>query len=208
MRFDLHVHSAYSHDSFLRVDTIVKLAKKRNLQGVAVVDHNATRGGFEALKANSDPDFTIVVGAEIQTDYGDVIGLFLNEDVRSRQLEEVLEEIRVQGGLSVLAHPYRQYAFPEEIAAKMDALEGFNARSRKQDNERAYQLALKYKKPMTSGSDVHLGCEIGKGVTIVDCDVEDALKKGKTQVEGRESRYYLAHGASAAMEKIKSLLER
>ena len=203
MKFDLHIHSKYSYDSFLSPVRIIKVAKRKGLHGVAITDHNTIKGGIEALKINEDEDFQVIVGAEIRTEYGDIIGLFLEDEITTNKFEEVIEEIKSQGGLSVLAHPYRQYKFPEEIIDKVDLVEVFNARSRKADNERAYELAKKFKKPQTAGSDAHLVFEIGRGITIVNSEVREELREGNTTIEGEESSYYLVHGLSFAMEKIK-----
>jgi len=203
MKFDLHIHSKYSYDSFLSPVRIIKVAKRKGLHGVAITDHNTIKGGIEALKINEDEDFQVIVGAEIRTEYGDIIGLFLEDEITTNKFEEVIEEIKSQGGLSVLAHPYRHYKFPEEIIDKVDLVEVFNARSRKADNERAYELAKKFKKPQTAGSDAHLVFEIGRGITIVNSEVREELREGNTTIEGEVSNYYLAHGLSVAMEKIK-----
>jgi predicted metal-dependent phosphoesterase TrpH len=208
MKFDLHIHSTYSYDSFLSVEKILKIAKKKGLDGIAIADHNTTKGGFEALKVEKGEDLQVIVGAEMKTEYGDIIGLFLSEEIRSSRFEEVIEEIKSQSGLSVLAHPYRQYKNPEEIVDRVDLVETFNARSRKEDNERAYELAKRFKKPMTAGSDAHLGFEIERGRTMVDSEVKEALRKGKTKIEGEVSSYYLVHGLSVAMEKVKGLMQR
>ena len=208
MKFDLHIHSKYSYDSFLSPERIIKIAKKKGLDGIAVTDHNTLRGGIEALKINEDKDFKVIVGAEMKTEYGDIIGLFLEDEIRTSKFEEVIEKIKSQGGLSVLAHPYRQYKFPEKIIDRVDLVETFNARSGKEDNERAYKLAKKFKKSMIAGSDAHLSFEIGRGRTRVNSEVKEALRKGKTKIEGRKSNYYLVHGLSVALEKIKGVMGR
>ena len=206
LKFDLHAHSKYSYDSFMSVEKILEMAKKKGLDGIAVTDHNTMKGGVEALKINEDKDFQVIVGAEIKTEYGDIVGLFLGEEIRARRFEEVIEEIKSQGGLSVLAHPYRQYNNPEEIVDRVDLVEAFNARSKKEDNKRAYELAKRFKKSMTGGSDAHLGFEIGRGRTIVNSKVKGELKKGETKIEGEESNYYLVHGLSVALEKLRRLI--
>ena len=208
MKFDLHIHSKYSYDSFLSPEKIIRIAKKRGLDGIAVTDHNTIKGGIEALKSNRDKDFQVIVGAEMKTEYGDIIGLFLNGEIRTGRFEEVIEEIKSQEGLSVLAHPYRQYKNPERIVAKVELVEAFNARSKKEDNERAYGLAMRFKKPMTAGSDAHLGFEIGRGRTMINSKLKKELKNDKTEIEGNESSYYLVHGLSVAVEKVKGLLQR
>jgi predicted metal-dependent phosphoesterase TrpH len=206
MKMDLHVHSKYSKDSFLEPERILKIGKKKGLDGIAVTDHDTIKGGLAASKR--DKEF-VIVGAEMKTEYGDVIGLFLNEEIKSSKFIEVVEEIREQDGLVVLAHPFRKgIKFPLDLLKYVDLIEGFNARSRKGLNEKAKELARTYEMPMTAGSDAHLGFEIGSGRTIVDSEINEELKKGKTEIEGEESNYYLVHGLSVAMEKVKDLYSK
>lgn len=204
MKYDLHVHSKHSYDSFLDPEKIIKFAKKKGLSGLAITDHNTIRGGLETFKINKDENFRVVVGEEIKTEYGDISALFINEEIRVRNFEEVLDEIKSQGGLSVLVHPYRHYKYPEKIISRVDLVEGFNARSRQEDNRKALQIALKHNKPICAGSDVHIYFELGMGATIVTGEIEDCLRKGRSKIEGMESNYYLVHGLSVTIEKIKS----
>ena len=205
MRFDLHIHSQYSYDSVLKPEKILKIAKKRNLDGLAVTDHNTIQGGIKTFSLNKDPDFEVIIGSEIKTEYGDIIGIFLNEEIRSKSFEIVIEEIKDQGGFTILAHPYRQLENPEIIASKVDLIEIFNARSRKKWNENAYKLSKLVKKPVTAGSDSHTHFEIAKGTITSENGFNGILKK-KVKVEGMESNYYFAHGMSVLLEKIKKTI--
>ena len=206
MKIDLHVHSKYSYDSFLSPETIIRIAKKKRLDGIAVTDHGTIKGGIEALKINKDKDFQVIVGAEIKTEYGDVIGMFLNGEIKSQIFMQIVEEIRDQDGLIILAHPFRKnIAFPVDLLKYVDLIEGFNARSPKSLNEKAKELARSFRMPMTAGSDAHLSFEIGGGRTIVNDGTKGELKRGDTKIEGEESNYYLVHGLSVAMEKVKDL---
>ncbi len=209
MKFDLHIHSKYSYDSLLRPDTIIKVAKKKGLDGVAVTDHNTIKGGVETSKVNKDDDFVVIVGSEIKTEYGDVIGLFLTDEIRSRVFADVVDEIRNQSGLTVLAHPFRKgIVFPRDLLGHVDLIEGFNARSTKNLNQKAIELARDCRIPVTAGSDAHLGFEIGGGRTVIRTrtldDVRCALKNGETLIEGKESSYYLVHGLSVGTEIMVS----
>jgi predicted metal-dependent phosphoesterase TrpH len=203
MKYDLHVHSIYSKDSFLRPETILKVAKKKGLDGVAITDHNTIKGSIAAQKINRDPTFTVITGAEIKTEYGDVIGVFLQEEVRSRLFIEVVEEIKRQGGYTILAHPYRQYGNPEALIGKVDFVEAFNSRSKKTDNIRSRSLALNNNKPFTAGSDAHLWFEVGRGVISMDGDLKDS--SSSRNIAGKTSNYYFVHGLSVTMEQIKKL---
>ena len=73
MRYDLHVHSKYSYDSFTSPEKIIKVAKKRGLDGVAITAHGTIKGGIEAPKIHKDKDFQVIVGAEIKTEYWGMI---------------------------------------------------------------------------------------------------------------------------------------
>ncbi|MCW3138527.1 MAG: PHP domain-containing protein [Methanophagales archaeon] len=174
MRLDLHIHSKYSFDSILEPKKIIKVAKKRGLDGVAITDHNTIKGSLEAKKINEDEDFLVIVGSEISTEAGDIIGLFLSEEIKSRNSIEVIEEIKEQGGIVVLPHPYRGHKLNEELIEKIDAIEVFNARSSKIENERSVKLAERYDKPVIAGSDAHFSSEIGLGISTI-------TKKGRTE---------------------------
>lgn len=207
MKLDLHIHSKYSYDSLLSPEKIIKVAKKKGLNGVAVTDHGTIKGGVETKKI-SDDDFAVIVGSEIRTEYGDIVGLFLNEEIISNILMEVVEEIKSQGGLVVLAHPYRTgIIFPEGLMDRIDLIEAFNGRSPKNLNKMAFELARKFEKPIGAGSDAHLSFEIGVGRTILFSNVRKALARGETKIEGNESNYYLVHGLSVVIEKIKKVMK-
>jgi len=207
MKLDLHVHSKYSRDSFLSPETIIRLAKRKGLSGVAVTDHNTIEGGLAAKEINNDDDFMAIVGSEIETEFGDILGLFLKHEIASRRFIEVCEEIKVQGGLVALAHPYRKgIVMPEDLLKHIDLIEGFNARSPRNINLRARELAKKYHIPMIAGSDAHLPFEIGRGITLLNGNVNTMPhSEGEISIEGRESNYYLVHGLSVLTEKLKGL---
>lgn len=207
MIFDLHIHSKYSYDSFLSPTEIIKIAKKKGLDGVAVTDHNTIKGGIETSRINNKDDFNVIIGSEIKTEYGDIIGLFLNEDIKSRIFIQVIEEIKEQGGLVVLVHPFRKgIDFPIELLKHIELIEAFNARSPKSLNEMALKLANRFKKPMTAGSDAHSGLEVGRGRTNIFNNFKENLMTGKTEIEGEKSNYYLVHGLSILFEKIKQVI--
>ena len=167
------------------------MAKKKGLNGVAVTDHDTIRGGLEALKANSDPNFVVIVGSEVETtDKGDIIGLFLSQEIQSREANEVIEEIKEQGGVAMWAHPYREgkNLLPSVLINRIDVIEGFNAKTLESQNMLARALAERCRKPVAGASDAHAAEEIGNAATLIDCSsfdgIREALIKGKTQVIG------------------------
>ncbi len=209
MIFDLHIHSTYSHDSFLSPEAIINTAKKKGLSGVAVTDHGTIKGGLITKEVNNDdPDFTVIVGSELETEFGDVIGLFLDREVLSRNFIGVCDEIKAQGGLTVLAHPYRKGKPPaDELIKWVDLIEGFNSRSSRKHNLKAQEFARVNGIPMVAGSDAHLSYEIGRGRTLLKTGT-DLFKHSEESltIQGEESQYYLVHGMSIIMEQIKRIL--
>ncbi len=180
MIFDLHIHSNYSYDSILKPRNIIKIAKKRGLDGIAITDHNTIQGGLEARNINKDQNFVVIVGCEIHTDIGDIIGLFLEKEIKSRDYMGVIREIRDQSGIVVLPHPYRSHKLNPQLIENVDAIEVFNSRNNDNENIKASKLAERYKKPILAGSDAHFASEIGNSTTFVEndliSDINDILK--------------------------------
>lgn len=207
MLFDFHIHSKYSHDSLLQPKKIVRMSKKKGLSGVAVTDHNTIRGGIETFRL-SNFGLMVIVGAEIKTELGDIIGLFLNEEIISHNALEVIDEIRDQGGIVVLPHPFRKGKnVAHELLNKIDVIEGFNARSEHIANLRAQEYAKVKNLPAIAGSDAHISWEIGRGKSILPYvsavkDVRNAILTGKLEITGKESPY-IVHGFSVGIEKIR-----
>ena len=72
---DFHIHTRYSFDSLMKPKKIMKIAKKIGLNAVAILDHNTIRGALETKKFEKDYDIRVIVGAEINTDVGDIVGM-------------------------------------------------------------------------------------------------------------------------------------
>lgn len=195
MILDLHIHSRYSFDSLLKPAKIIEIAKEKGLDGVAIVDHNTIQGALEA-KAYAGGNFIVIIGAEINTEVGDVVGLFLSKDINSRKFAEVVNEIHSQGGIAILAHPNkRKRIINTDIFGQLDAIEGFNSRNPKHNLE-AKNLSVKYGLPDVAGSDAHFAFEIGKAKTMLECasDIESIKKTilgGKTKITGENSPGYV-----------------
>jgi predicted metal-dependent phosphoesterase TrpH len=194
MKLDLHVHSIYSYDSFLRPELLIKIAKKRNLDGIAVTDHNTIKGGLRT-RAIAPKGFLVIPGAEIKTEKGEIIGLFIEEEITSRLFDEVKKEIMAQEGITLLPHPYRnKYCDPERLMDSIDALEVLNARTSPSLNDKALRLAEKYSKPKIGGSDAHYRFEIGRVYTKIPgndlLDRRDILK-ADVEIIGSEIPPYM-----------------
>ena len=167
MKIDFHIHTRYSYDSLMKPEKILRLAKKRGLDGIVICDHNTVKGGLEAQKINKDEKFSVIVGAEISTDAGDVTGLFLHKEIKSRNFNDVVKEIRAQNGKVLLNHPYKGHDLSKIDLSKVDFIEGYNSRLSPEDNEKAIKLAEENNIPILAGSDAHLYNEIGNCYSII-----------------------------------------
>lgn len=186
MRLDLHSHSKYSPDAFIDPTKLDKILAKKEIDGIAVTDHDTIKGGMEAKKLVKNR--IVIPGVEYRTDKGDIIGLFIHEEIKSRQYEEVIDEFRAQDAIVVLPHPFDAFRKPAyAIADKVDAIEAFNSRCAFSSlNEKAAELAISLGKGKTGGSDAHLSFEIGNGWTeLTGDDIRKELLKGKTTVGGK-----------------------
>ena len=189
MRYDLHIHSKFSSCSDLLPSVILKQAKAVKLDGIAVTDHNSIKGSLEVARLNRSKDFVVIKGAEIRTANAEVLAYYINEEIKSRDIYEVIDEIHRQGGLAVIAHPMalprQSLTIPlKDLKKKIDGIEILNARSLPFENYRAKRLAKELGIPGTAGSDAHFSFEIGQAVSIYDGDLRRSLKSGRIAVSG------------------------
>jgi glycosyltransferase involved in cell wall biosynthesis len=165
---DLHMHTDHSSDCATPVEALLGEAKARGLGAIAVTDHNEISGALEARdKADG---IKVIVGEEVKTaDQGEVIGLFIEEKIpRGGTLQEVIAEIKRQGGLVYVPHPFdRLHAVPDyphllDVLEDVDAIEVFNPRvAISSFNEEAVRFAEKYRIVCGAGSDAHVTAGLG-----------------------------------------------
>ena len=193
MKYDLHIHSKYSSDGVLEPEEIINAAKKKGLDGIAVTDHNTIKGGLET-KRYETKDFEVIIGSEIMTERGEITGLFLSQEITSKDVQGVFSEIKGQGGIVVIPHPFdglRRSAFhpTEEDVKFIDAVEGFNSRCVFQKyNNKAVAFALQYNLPIAGGSDAHFANEVGiAGVIVMTSDIKGAILNNALDIFGKRS---------------------
>jgi len=186
-KLDLHVHTKYSFDSVAGLKRITKAAKKRGLAGIAITDHNTIVGARKLVELNNDSHFAVIVGTELTTDIGDIIGLFINTGVKSRNYFDAVEEIKSQGGIAVLAHPFKRTDHIDpEVVRRIDAVEVLNSRLDSERNRKAQMLARFYEKPVIGGSDAHLVSEVGNAYTTFSdiSDLNSSILRGECGADG------------------------
>lgn len=167
MEVDLHVHSMYSVDSFSKPERIVERALKVGLGAIAITDHDSWEG-YRAAERLQHDGLLIVPGAELKTDRGDVLALFVDEEVEASTFSETIDSIRSAGGIAVVPHPMHSKRLTKQDLALADAIEGFNANSSPRENRLSEGLAKALNKPALGSSDAHVISAIGNGRTYVD----------------------------------------
>jgi predicted metal-dependent phosphoesterase TrpH len=201
---DLHCHTNASFDSLASPAAVVAAAARRGLTHLAITDHDRVDGALAARTA-APPGLVVIVGEEIRSADGDLLGLFLREAVRpGMPVDETIAAIHEQGGLAGIPHPFdrlrasglasrRSVEVLERMASLVDFVEVHNARIPFAGaNERAARYARDHGLPGTASSDAHTVLEVGVAYTILDGPIEDApgfmaLLRGADLVHGRAS---------------------
>ena len=169
---DLHLHTTWSHDCSIDVDELLDHAEAQGLGAIAVTDHNVFGGALEAVERARGRSLVVIPGEEVKTaDQGEVIGLFLREEIpRGMSFGETIAAIRAQGGLVYVPHPFdRLHSIPSPATlhrhlAEIDVLEVYNARLLFEAyNEEALRFARKYNLTPGAGSDAHVLAGVGTG---------------------------------------------
>ncbi len=177
---DFHIHSKYSYDSNTELRAILEKASEQGMNTISITDHETMEGSLKAREIASNFDIEVWLGMEIATTAGDIIGLKLKEEVRSRAWEDVIHDIRDQGGIVILPHPYRGHKRIEELAAAVDIVEVFNGHDKPENVLRSVELARTFNKPGIAGSDAHLLSEIGNVINVFD-NIMDFQKEYTTK---------------------------
>jgi hypothetical protein len=162
VRVDCHLHTVASGDAVLTLEELAERARQTGLDVVCITDHNVTTAAVQATER--DLGVRIVVGEEIRTPDGDVIGLFLTERIPYvLPLAEVIGRIRAQQALVYVPHPFDLArsslgrVLPGLCAdGAVDVIEVFNAKIRDGAlNRLAADLAMAFDLPGGAGSDAH-----------------------------------------------------
>jgi len=186
MRIDLHCHTEASNDCQTRLTDVPSRCRSQNIQVQAITDHNVIWGAQQLQACVRDQGLetilSIIVGEEVSTRQGEIIGLFLQEMVPAGlNADETAEIIHAQGGLVLLPHgfdPFKRHRLRSEVreslADHIDIVESFNAQiSAPHWNRVAEVWATQHHLPISGGSDAHTLTQIGRGwIETHDCFVQ------------------------------------
>jgi predicted metal-dependent phosphoesterase TrpH len=197
MRADLHCHTLASRDSLSTTAEVVAGCRRAGIDCLAITDHNR-------LTQLETDELRIILAEEIMTSAGEIIGLFLSQEIPAGLAPlETIARIKAQGGIVYLPHPFDHFrrssrmdpAALREIAPYVDAVEGLNARNLwAKDDRHARSWAAERKLPLGAGSDAHTPREIGTAYVEMDdfaspADFLESLRKAR--IRGRNSPFWV-----------------
>jgi predicted metal-dependent phosphoesterase TrpH len=168
VRVDLHSHTMWSGDSTTTPDEVERAVVEAGIDVLCITDHNAVKGAEEL--ADRLP-CRVVVGEELRTHAGEIIGLFLTERIPfGTPPAEAARAIRAQGGIVYVPHPFdpmrrnlAEAALDALVAERLvDAIETINAKTSLQSlTHRAAEYAERFDLAAGAGSDAHVPDAIG-----------------------------------------------
>ena len=202
---DLHCHTSASFDSLSRPAAVVRAAAARGLTHLAITDHERIDGALAARDA-APAELSVIVGQEVRTQQGDLIGLYLERAIEpGLPALEAARRVRGQGGVVGVPHPFDRFRASggrrtsedewQALLAEVDYVEAWNARVMVGDgNLRAAEMAHRRGLPGVAASDAHTLMEVGVAYTILAGPIDSAeqlrtaLAAGPEMITGRSSR--------------------
>jgi predicted metal-dependent phosphoesterase TrpH len=207
LKYDLHLHSQFSPDSLVNIRLIAQMAKKKGLAGLAITDHSTLKG-YKYMKKHAE-GLLIIPGMEIETEIGEVIGLFISEEINTKYTDymDIVDDIRSKNGLVVVPHPFDnlrsnhlkiEVMGDDIIKNTIDGVEIVNSRILSKGSIlKAREFQEQFGFFRTGGSDAHTLKEIGNAYTFIPTEgsqtqmTEDELKKAlinkKSESYGKRS---------------------
>jgi predicted metal-dependent phosphoesterase TrpH len=168
-----HAHTKHSFDSLTEPRALVREARRLGADALAVTDHDTWRGAVDALAEvhASGGVPRIIVASEVHTDHGDLIGLFLKDDIRVHDALEFCDIVHDHGGLVLLPHPFRQHRLDDALLSRVDLIETYNARTSRAANLKAEELARARGLPALAGPDAHRVSELSLATVEFEGDL-------------------------------------
>lgn len=220
LRAELHCHNVFSnfhlgakeppYDCNVTFRDQLEKCKELDLRVLFVTNHNTLDGYSQILKYKNNhqkfKNIQIYPAEEISTDTdAHIIAYGIQDEIKpGLSIEEIIDEIKKQNGISSAPHPFGLVDALREKAKECDMIEVFNSNNVDVvSNVKANEFALKNNMIQVSGSDSHVHSTIGRCVNVIDSentldDVLSAMQHNKIQI--LNTGYTLSH---EALEHLK-----
>lgn len=193
----MHMHElTYSTDSFLKLDEIVEIAKKKGLDGICITDHDSMGLKDYAAEYSSKTGFPIFTGIEFYSLQGDILAFGINDYPRERiSAQDFINFVRARGGITISAHPFRNNRRGLEehldIVRGLDGIEVLNGSTLPDATAKAEEYAKKLGLAATGASDCHVPDKVGVYATYFPNDIQtmDDLIRAVKNHECRPAYY-------------------
>lgn len=207
MKADLHIHSHFSYDAIAKPETILQVAAERQIEFIAITDYDSTLSWQQFEQLAPYYPVNVIKGQEIKLFNGkyidgEILALFLQKPIKSTTMEEIIEDVKAQGGLISIAHPFCDRRGEFRAFDQIDdwshiAIEAKNGRIYKpRDNEMARGLADMMNLPVTAGSDAHTPFEIGSVYVEFDgasaIDLKNAILNRDVYIGGESASAFFS----------------
>ncbi len=190
-RADLHIHTLASDGTAGVLDILEHVEANLDLDVIAICDHERIDAALAARAIAVDRGFRVevVVGEEITTLGGHLLGLWLEEPVKPfRSLRSTIAAVHDQGGLAVPAHPLVPYPLcaqgfvlrrllADEPQFRPDAIEAFNPTTLGRPlHGRVVEFAEQHGLARIGNSDAHSLEAVGAGWSTFPGRTADDLR--------------------------------
>jgi predicted metal-dependent phosphoesterase TrpH len=179
VRVDMHSHTMFSGDSTTTLDEIAESVVEAGIDVLCVTDHNAIEGALRLQRElESAGVCRVIVGEEVRTHTGEIIGLFLSERISfGATAADTAAAIRAQGGVVYVPHPFdpmRRNLTEDSLvlltnAGLVDAIEAHNSKTSLGSlNARAREFGEFHGLALGAGSDAHVPHALGSAFVEMD----------------------------------------
>ena len=180
----MHIHTRFSPCSIIRIAQLLEKARKAEIDGICITDHDTTDSLSVFKNITSDQGICVIVGMEYTTGKGDFLVFGPVESIpRGMSAEQLIEWSKREGAAAIPAHPFRQSRPADlDMLKRSKIIEGLNGRNHPHENSscRRWLKEQGNGKKEVGGSDAHTLDEVGRIVTVFSRNiytVEDLLKE-------------------------------
>lgn len=186
-KVEFHVHTCYSKDSILTFPFILLMCKLKKINCIAITDHNEITGAILYKEKLKKYGVEVIVGEEIFSKDGEIIGLYLKEKIpENLSASETVALIKKQNGIVYIPHPYDEKRKKtvltldalKEIVDEVDLMESYNGRNiKKYYQQKQKHIVRENNLVGVVGSDAHTFYELGRNYCLLKSTNKDEIVK-------------------------------